>query len=114
MSCGQFNFNVTVGCSIIYYLNVNNYNGTPINLSGYSCRGLVLNMPGDTGNYIYNLNPQPVQPYSSGIILVSGGASTTTGLLPGSYLYDIEIYSSGDFAIKILNGDFNVQSSTSY
>ena len=111
MSCSRYNINLTVGESHIIYLNVNNSDGSYINLSGFSCRGKVRANYSDTG-YLYDLNPQVA--IWSGIIMISGGASSTTGLIPGQFNYDVEIYNSGDYALKVLNGDFSVYPSTSF
>ena len=111
MSCSSYNFNITVGTSFINYLNINNSDGSFVNLSGFSCRGGVRNNYSDTG-YLYNLNPT-VSAWS-GVVMVSGGASTTSNLPCGSFYYDIEIFNSGDYALKVLNGDFNIFPSTSY
>lgn len=111
MSCQQYNFNVTQGCSILTYLTVTDSLNNPINLSGYQIRGLVNNFYSDTG-FLYNLNPQ-ISNAMSGIIMISGSASSTTGLVVGSYNYDVETY-NGDYALKVLRGDFNVFPSTSF
>ena len=112
MSSNSYNFCITAGESFLVYLNAQNSNGTPINLSGFSARGIVLNNYSDTG-YIYNLNPSPILPFESGIIEVQGTAQSTQSLIPNSYIYDIEIYNNS-YALKILNGDFNVYPSTSF
>ncbi len=107
-----YDFNITQGCSFLAYLNCQNSDGSYINLSGFSARGLVKNQYADTG-YLYNLNPQPIEPMVSGIIMVSGSSSSTSGFLAGEFSYDIEIY-NGNCALKVLYGDFSVNPSTSY
>ena len=114
MSCNSYNFHITKGCSFLVYLNVTNSDGSYVNLSGYTSRGLVKNMPGDTG-YIFDLNPLPTEPLVSGTIMISGSATGTRYIPDGSFIYDIEIISSdNNYALKVLNGDFKVSPSTSF
>lgn len=112
MDCQCYNFSITRGCSFLVYLNIQNSDSSYVNLSGYSARGKVKAQPGDTG-YIYDLNPQIIEPKISGLLMFSGSAYSTSGLACGQFLYDAEIY-IGDYALKVLNGDFIVYSSTSY
>src|SRR5260221_9507835 len=107
----SYDFNITKGCSFSVTLNAQNSDGSYINLSGYSARGYVKNFYNSTG-VILNLNPTPVAPFESGQILVAGTAQSTASLFEGSFLYDIEIYSS-TYGLKILNGNFNIFPSTS-
>lgn len=107
MSCQCFDFNVTAGCSFLTYLNIQNSDGTYINTSGYSARSHVKSQFGDTG-YLYNLNPQVIEPKISGLIMLSGGAASTQLLPAGNFYYDVELFNSGDYCLKVLEGNFNV------
>ncbi len=107
-----YDIKITQSTSFLVYLTCQESDGSYINLSGYSARGKVKHEYG-CSNYLYDLNPQPIAPFESGIVMVSGSATSTSGLACGSFLYDIEIYQS-DFALKVLDGDFIVYPSTSF
>jgi len=109
----SYDFNINKGCSFLVYLNIQNSDGSYINLSGYSVRGYVKNQYSDSG-FILNLNPTPIYPLESGILMISGAASDTNYLPAGEFNYDVEIYNSGDCSSLVLNGDFNIYPSTSY
>lgn len=106
----SYNFDITQGCSFLVYLNASNPDGTAINLSGYSARGIVRDQYSDVKN-LFNLNPTPIEPFSSGVLLISGSAQDTQNLPVGEFLYDIEITSS-TYGLKIAQGNFVVNPST--
>ena len=107
-------FSVTRGASFSVVLNVTDSNNNPINLTNMSARGYVKAFYSDTG-VIYNLNPIVLQPYSSGLISVSGSALNTRFLPVGSFVFDIEAYSNdGTSSLPVLAGDFDVNPSTSF
>lgn len=108
-----YDFNVVKGTSFLIYLNVQNSDSSYINLSGYSARGYVKNQYSDTG-YLLNLNPVPIEPLVSGTIMISGSDILITGSPIGMFKYDIEIYNSGNYSLLVLDGDFNINPSTSY
>lgn len=106
----SYNFNITQGCSFLVYLNATNSDGTKINLSGYAARGIVRDQYSDI-KYILNLNPTPIEPFDSGVLLISGAAQDTLNLPVGEFLYDIEITSS-NYGLKVAEGSFVVNPST--
>jgi len=105
------NLNVIQGTSFLVYLNAQNTDGSPINLSGYSAVGYVKNQYSDTG-IILNLNATPVQPFNSGIIAISGSSYTTSSIPVGQFIYDV-ILSSSSKGIEVIEGSFNVYPSPS-
>jgi hypothetical protein len=106
-----YDFSVFCGDSFLSYLNVTDSNNLPLNLSGYSSTGRILPIYGATGSYpLYTL----IVNAASGQIMVSGDSSFTSGLLPDSYLYNIQISNNQRFGLTVLYGDFNVYPSTNY
>lgn len=107
MSCNSYNFNVIAGNSFLIYLNIQNSDGTYINLSGYFANGYVKSSY-STNIYLLNLNPQPISPFESGIIMIGGDATGTMNLPIGNFVYNVDIYNSSNYVAGVLKGDFNI------
>lgn len=113
MAATTYNFEVIQGSSFSTKLNLKNSDGTFINLSGYSARGYVKYRYSDTG-YFLNLNPYIDPSYISGLIVVSG-SGVATALLPVSdFVYDLEIFTSGNYILKPIRGRFSVLPEATY
>lgn len=110
----RYDINITVGESFLVYTGITTGNNIIFNLSGYSVRGGAKAFYSDTGNYYFNLNPNPILPYESGIIGFSGNSTGTQGLISNQFFYDIEIYNNSGYALKVINGNFNVTASTAF
>jgi hypothetical protein len=110
-NCNKYNFDVFCGDSFVTYLSVTDSNNNPLNLSGYFSTGNILPIYTSTGSYpLYTYISNPI----SGQIMVSGNSSFSSGLLPDSYVYNIQIYNNQGYGLTVLNGDFNVYPSTNY
>jgi hypothetical protein len=107
-----YDFNITQGSQFDVRLTVNDENGTALNLNGYSARGYLKHRYSDTGNLL-DLSPTIVSgdagvSYVSGLIDVSLLASQTSSLPVVQGVYDIEIYTAGTYADKVIKGMANV------
>jgi len=101
----SYNLNITQGSEFYVRFQAKDNDGNPINLSGYSMRGVVKRRYSDTG-IIVNLAPSGVTPtgMTGGYFDVKLLASQTSGLPIIRGVYDIE-YSQGTFADKLVKGD---------
>ncbi len=101
----SYNLNITQGSEFYVRFQAKDNDGNPINLSGYSMRGVVKRRYSDTG-IIVNLAPSGVTPtgMTGGYFDVKLLASQTSGLPIIRDVYDIE-YFQGTFADKLVKGD---------
>jgi len=92
-------------------LNLQNSDSTYINLSGYSCSGVVKHRY-SSDSYILNLNPVVHTGYTSGLINID--IPSTGMVIPaGQFVYDVEIYQNSTGSLKVLRGNFKVEPDTS-
>ena len=103
----KYNISAIQGNTLLLSLTAKDSNGTPINLTGYSARGYVKYQYSDTGR-ILNLNPLIHQSFTSGIVNISGNSSEIALMPVGEFVYDLEVYDSGNYVTKFLNGKFIV------
>ena len=115
-----YDINVTQGSTLDLRFTVNDSAGNPINLSGYSARGVVKFSYG-TGSVLLDLSPIVRSGHvgdttlgASGYLDVFVRPGSTSGLPIVQGVYDIERYetvpvTSGDWnALKVVKGYFNV------
>lgn len=107
MASTTYNFEVIKGSSFSTKLNLKNSDGSYINLSGYSARGYVKYRYSDSG-YFLDLQPYIDPSYISGLIVVSGSGNATALLPVSSFVYDIEIFTSGNYVLKPIRGIFSI------
>tara|TARA_R110002051_G_scaffold4780_1_gene26410 strand:- start:1454 stop:1810 length:357 start_codon:yes stop_codon:yes gene_type:complete len=101
----SYNLNISQGSEFYVRFQAKDSSGDPINLSGYTMRGVVKRRYSDTG-VIVNLAPSGVTPtgMTGGYFDVKLLASQTSGLPIVRGVYDIE-YSQGTFTDKLVKGD---------
>jgi hypothetical protein len=97
----SYNISIDQGSSFSIALTATNSTGGYLNFSGYSARGKVKMGYGSTG-YIIDLQPQIDSSYVSGLINIS--LAPMTGLPVTRGVYDIEVYNSGGYSVKVLQG----------
>jgi hypothetical protein len=102
-----YNITAIQGNTLLLNLTANDSAGSPINLSGYSARGYVKYKYSDTG-ILLNLNPAIDPAYVNGVVSISGNASDLSAMPVGVFVYDLEVFNSGDYVTKFLRGYFNV------
>ena len=83
-------------------INLNNSDGTPVNLSGFAISGFLKYEYSDTGKLV-DLSPQIINPVS-GSISITVPASVTASIPITMGFYDVQIYSSGTVS-KVLMGN---------
>ena len=108
-----YNIQILQGSSYDYTIQATNSDGSYVNLTGYSARGLVKNKYSDSG-YLLDLRPVIDVSYVSGIVHISGSGNTTASLPATSLLYDVEVYNSGGYVLKLLRGRFEVLPESTY
>jgi hypothetical protein len=101
----QYDITIDQGSSLNLTLTATNSAGAYLNLSGYSARGKVKLGYGSTG-YILDLQPQIDPSYISGLINISIPAFSGLPVTKG--VYDIEVYNSGGYTFKVLQGYANI------
>lgn len=101
------NFEIIQGSSFSSSIYAMNGDGTYMNLSGYAARCHLKYKYSDTG-YLTNLNPYIYPTYISGLIILSGNSIDTAALPATKLKYDLEVYDSGNYVVKILRGSFDV------
>jgi len=112
----SYNFSVKQGSELNTRLTITN-DSTPVNLSGYSVRGVVKHKYGDS-NALIDLSPTIVTGtegalYPSGYVDIYLSGSQTAALPVAEAVYDIERYVTGSegeetAVIKMLNGKFTI------
>ena len=113
MASSNYDFSIIQGSSYNIRTVVKDSSSIAINLSGYSARGHVRYGYSNTG-ILLNLNPVIHNSYVSGIVTVSGTGESTSNLPAGRYVYDVEIYESGGYVLKILKGNFFINSESTF
>ena len=112
MSLVNYNLDVIQGSTFSAQLFAKDANGTAINLTNYSLRGVMKYNYG-TGISLVNLNPtvNTTSPYTavSGVIDVNISAANTAALPVTVGVYDIEMYNVGETEVKkLLDGRVKV------
>jgi hypothetical protein len=82
------NLYIDSGTTFSAIITVNNSNGTPVNLTGYSVAAQLRKSYGSTNAHTFTSS---VYDGSSGKIQISLTATQTSAIKAGRYLYDIEI-----------------------
>jgi len=100
--------NIDAGSSFSSIITVDDVNGLPFNLTGYSARGQIRKSYASLTaiNFATVINNP-----TSGKIAISLTAATTRTLKAGRYVFDVEIYNISDDVIRIAEGQVNVDPS---
>lgn len=112
MALVNYNLDVIQGSTFSAQLFAKDENGTAINLTSYSVRGVMKYNYG-TGIALVNLSPSvnTTSPYTavSGVIDVSISAANTASLPVTIGVYDIEMYNNDETEVKkLLDGRIKV------
>ena len=99
---------VVYGASFNTTLALTDISGNALNLSGYNARGGIKLKYSDLSPIaFFQLN---IIDFISGLISIELDPSDTSGLFPASYIYSVEIYTSGNSTIMpVAQGRVNVQ-----
>lgn len=108
MTPGKYNFTCPQGATFSRTLTYK-INDTPVNLSGYTARMQVREFH-YSDDYILNLTSSSgiTLGGAAGTIALLISASDTASLVPGNYVYDIEIISVGGTVTRLIEGKFIV------
>jgi hypothetical protein len=106
-----YNIDINQGSTLDIRFKVKDDSDIPINLSGYSARGVAKFRYG-TGSVLLDLNPKVISGYGSDLTLGASGfidiylrPDVTSGLPIVQGVYDIEKYET----VPASSGDWNVQ-----
>jgi hypothetical protein len=106
MSSGRYDIVIDQGSDFALQLVLKNDSG-PVDLSLYNVRGEIR--PSYSSATITATFTCTVTNAAGGTIKIELANATTTGLSPGVYVYDLEIYRSGDTSVsRILQGKATV------
>jgi len=101
----KYNFNLIAGSSANFVLYATNSDSTYINLSGFSCRGQVR-YSYSSPTVLFNL-PATIDPsYISGRVNISITGNSTTGIPCGTYVHDLEIFTTGSNGLENYTSKF--------
>lgn len=93
------------GSSFSSVINVNDKNGFPFNLTGYSARGQIKKAYASlTAVNIGCVINDPL----SGKVAISLGSAQTRAMKAGRYVFDVEIFNSSGDVIRISEGQVEV------
>lgn len=109
MRPGKYNFICPQGATFSKQLSYL-IDSVPVNLTGYTARMQVREKPSSPST-VLNLTTENGGIELGGLagsILIDISASTTTSIIPKSYVYDLELQSAGGFVIRLIEGTFNV------
>jgi hypothetical protein len=98
-----YDLSIEQGSSFNFSLVAKDSLGVPINLSGYAATGYIRYGYGSS-SILLSLNPVIDSGYISGIITCSVSADQTSILPVTKAVYDVEIYSTGGYTLKVANG----------
>jgi hypothetical protein len=87
----------------VYFENtftINNSDGTPLNLSGYSAVSKIKKHPSSSSSHSFSVSITA----STGKIVISMGNTTTSELSEGRNYYDIVVTSSGGIKSRVIEG----------
>ena len=99
----SYNIHIEQGASLNLSLVASDSAGNLLNLSGYQATGQVKYGYGSTG-ILLNLNPQIDPSLVSGIINISIPSNQTTGLPITKGIFEVDIYNSIGYTVKVLGG----------
>jgi hypothetical protein len=109
----SYNLSLTQGTSADYVVCAKDDDDVHINLSGYSARGYIKEKYSNTG-ILLNLSPTVDTSYISGIVNISLTAAQTAALHVGQWPYDLEVYTTGGYVLKVLKGYVDIAPETTY
>lgn len=108
-----YDISIIKGSSFSVSVNVTDSSSNPIDLTNYSVRGLLRNRYSDLIP-LASLNPSISSPATSGGIVLSIPSTITSGLPVTKGVYDIEIYDTGTFVLKVLRGYADINPEATY
>lgn len=95
----KLNIIVDQGTTFVTYFYVNGDDGLPINFSGYTGRSKIKKSYTSANSVSFSVNCD-----STGLITLSLSANTTTNLVSGRYVYDVEVVDSSNQVSRIVEG----------
>jgi len=97
------NIIVDQGASFETDLTIENANGSAFNLTGYTGAAQMRKSYASTNSTSFTVDFADDR--TTGTVTLSMPANTTVNLTPGRYLYDMEIYTSGNTTVtRVLEG----------
>lgn len=109
MRPGKYNFVCPQGATFSKQLSYL-IDSVPVNLTGYTARMQVREKSSSPAKIIdlTTENGGITLGGPSGTVQLDISASTTESLVPKTYVYDLELVSSGNFVVRLIEGQFTV------
>lgn len=82
-------------------ISIDNDQGNPLNLSGYSVESQFRKSPYSIHYYTFDAS---IQDSSNGIIALTMNSANSSNVIPGNYLYDVVITSSSNTKTRVIEG----------
>ena len=82
-------------------ISIDNDQGNPLNLSGYSVESQFRKSPYSVNYYNFDTS---IQYSSNGIIALTMNSANSSNVIPGNYLYDVVITSSNNIKTRVIEG----------
>ena len=102
MPAGYANLRIEAGSTFSIDMELNNIDGTPLNLTGYT--GECKIRKSYYSNFgVYSLTVTILSPQTDGKLRISASSSETAAIKPGRYVYDVEIV-SGSSVTRVVEG----------
>ena len=114
MSCsiaGTYNITCNQGATLQRTLTWTDPAKNPINLTGYTARMQVRDTAASS-SVILELttsNTRITLGGTAGTVSLNVAANVTANLVPGLYVYDLEVVSGGGEVTRLVEGNFNVK-----
>lgn len=94
------NLIIDQGCTYSTQMSINDPNGNPINLSNFTAAGQIRKHYTSSNAVNFNCTLVP----NTGKVVLSLSANATSTMLPGRYVYDIELIDNQGRISRIIEG----------
>jgi hypothetical protein len=110
VTAGNNNFVIDQGANWFITVIYKDSTGTPINLTGYTAALQIRDTYADTTTDLSLTSPSGgiVITGATGTIAITASAAQTAAIAAGTYVYDLEITSSGGIVTRLIQGKISL------
>lgn len=108
MSAGSYNIVCDQGATFGLHLTYEDQNGESINLTNYQARMQVRAKKNSPTTILSLTDVAGLSLGADGSVVISISSSTTAGLEPGDYVYDLELIAPSGVVTRLIQGRFRV------
>lgn len=94
------NLIIDQGCTYSTQMSINDTNGTPVNLAGFTAAGQIRKHYTSSNSVSFDCTLYP----DTGKLVLSLSANSTSTMRPGRYVYDIELADSAGQISRVIEG----------